>query len=346
MSIGRWLMEDREAPRPEIAKRLQVSVRTLGYWRTHARRGILPRRGRPAHDHEAHRRAFWRVGRAMVKQGFPGSGPVRKACPGVPTRLVQCYVRIFKLCRDDHQRRRIERARVRVEVLARDVIWAQDGWHMGRLTDGRALESQLFKDRGSLRTVCWDVGLAQNQGDLIAQLEAQRLGRGLPLVIASDNLSSCCGRLVQTYLRHYQVIHLLSLPHTPQHNGAAECHIRELREVTGFRNGMLHGGVLEPASRLARAVGQLDTRLRGSKGYKTAVELDATLPVGYYNIGRERFYKEARRRMQEAVLGAETWRAARLAEREAVYAALECFGLVRRVRGGQSYPARSEAVFS
>ena len=346
MSIGRWLMEDRKAPRPEIAERLHVSVRTLGYWRTHARRGALPRRGRPAHDQAAHRRAFWHVGRAMVKQGFPGSGPVRKACLGVPTRLVQHYVRIFKRQRDDHRRRRIERCRISVEVLARDVIWAQDGWHMGRLPDGRALESQLFKDRGSLRTVCWDVGLAQDQGDLIAQLEAQRLGRGLPLVIASDNLSSCCGRLVQTYLEYHQVIHLLSLPRTPQHNGAAECHIRQLREVTGFRKGMLHEDVLEPASRLLCAVGQLDARPRASKGWKTAVELDDVLPMGYNVVGRDRFYEEARKRMKTAVLGARSWREARMAEREAVYAALECFGLVRRVRGGQPYPRPSGAVFS
>jgi transposase InsO family protein len=264
----------------------------------------------------------------------------------VPTRLVQRYVRLFKRQRDGHQRRRIERCRVSVEVLARDVIWVQDGWHMGRLMDGRALESQLFKDRGSLRTVCWDIGLAQSQEDLIAQLEAMRLSRGLPLVVSSDNLSSCCGRLVQAYLEYYEVIHLLSLPRTPQHNGAAECHIRELREVTGFRKGMLHGGVVEPASRLLCAVGQLDGRLRASKGYKTAVELDAALPMGYNVVGRARFYREACKRMKTAVLGARSWREARMAEREAVYATLECFGLVRRVRGGQPYPRPSGAIFS
>mgnify|MGYP001591736711 CR=1 FL=1 len=98
--------------------------------------------------------------------------------------------------------------------------------------------------------------------------------------------------------------------------------------------------------RLVYAVGQLDGRLRASKGWKTAVELDAVLPVGYNVVGRARFYREARKRMNTAVLGARSWREARMAEREAVYAALECFGLVRRVRGGQPYPARSEAVFS
>jgi hypothetical protein len=142
---------------------------------------------------------------------------------------------------------------VRVEVLARDVIWAQDGWRLGRLPDGRALESQLFKDRGSLRTLGWDVGVAQSQGDLIAQLEWLRTTRGLPLVVSSDNLSSCCGRLVEAYLAFYRVVHLLSLPHTPEHNGAAECHIHELRGVTGFRKGVVHADAWELMGRLVRA---------------------------------------------------------------------------------------------
>ena len=50
--------------------------------------------------------------------------------------------------------------------------------------------------------------------------------------------------------------------------------------------------------------------------------------------------------MKRAVLGARTWREARLAEREAVYAALESCGLVKRVGGGRSPLARSGAVFS
>ena len=170
--------------------------------------------------------------------------------------------------------------------------------------------------------------------------------RGLPLVIASDNLSSCCGRLVEAYLEYDQVIHLKSLPHTPQHNGAAECHIRELREATGLRKGVLLDGVRQPMDRLLRAVDRLDGRLRASKGYKTAVELDAMLPVGYNVVGRTRFYEEACRRMKRAVQGARTWRAARMLEREAIYDALESCGLVVRVGGGRAPLARSGTVFS
>lgn len=346
VKVGQWLLEDPEVRRADVARMLGVSVSTLKNWVRHARRGDFPRVGRPAHGPEAHERARSRVEGSMAEQGCPGFRPVKAACPEVPTRLVQLYVRRVKEDERLQERRRIEASRVRVEVLGRDVVWGQDGWHLGRLPDGRALESQFFMDRGSLRTVSFDVGLAQSQEDLIAQLEVQRLTRGLPLVVSSDNLSSCCGRKVQAYLAFHKVIHLLSLPHTPEHNGAAEHRVRELREVTGFRKGTVHGGVLEPTARLICSAGALDARRRASKGYKTALELDAALPAGYNLVCRARFYEEARRRMNTAVLGARSWREARLLEREAVFAALESCGLVRRVGGGRSPRALSGAVFS
>lgn len=346
MKVGQWLLEDPRLPRRELALRLGVSVSTLKHWRTLAREGALPPLGRPALTAAVRRQACWRVGRAMVHQGFPGWRVIRKACPGISTMLVQEYVRRFKRCRAEHRRRRIERGRVSVQVLGRDIVWVQDGLHAGRTPEGKAVEAQVVKDRGSLRTVALEVGPAASGDDVIRLWEKARQERGLPLVLASDNAASYCSEAAEAYLKSQKVIHLKSLPRTPQHNGAAESRVRELKDQSGLGKGVVLEDVHEPLNRLAACAARLDAhRLRASKGYKTAIELDAVLPRGY-NAGRERFYKEARRRMQEAVLGAETWRAARLAEREAVYAALESFGLVRRERGGQPYPVRSGAVFS
>ena len=96
MKVGAWLLEDRTAPRPELAQRLGVSVSTLKSWRRQAREGALPPLGRPTHKPEAHRKALWRVGRSLIEQGYPGFRAVKAACPEVPTRLVQLYVRRFK----------------------------------------------------------------------------------------------------------------------------------------------------------------------------------------------------------------------------------------------------------
>ena len=58
------------------------------------------------------------------------------------------------------------------------------------------------------------------------------------------------------------------------------------------------------------------------------------MSVGY-DVCRDRFYARLQERKARAEKGASSARKARQAEREAVYAVLEEFGLVSRLRGGR-----------
>lgn len=70
-------------------------------------------------------------------------------------------------------------------------------------------------------------------------------------------------------------------------------------------------------------------------------------PVRRYTAEeRDCFYDAVCRRIERAVLGADTWRARRMAEREAIFAELEERGLIRRTRGGAISPPPKEGVLS
>ena len=80
-------------------------------------------------------------------------------------------------------------------------------------------------------------------------------------------------------------------------------------------------------------------RVRASRGYLTAAQLDGWLPRGDTLVCRESFMRAARITIELAVHDAESARARRRARREAVYCTLEGFGLVARTRGGVPWPA-------
>lgn len=282
------------------------------------------------------------------RQGRPGWRPVAERLTEVPVRLVQRSVSELKKRRRDEVRERREAERVRVEVLARDAVWARDGLFCGRRRRS-PVEGEVMRDRGSLRTVMSEAQEgALTAQQVIARFEEVRLRRGLPLVVQMDNGAAYRSAAVREYLDDQQVIVLWSLPRVPQHNGAAEKAVGEVKRAACLGRGAALSGVEEAQERLDAAVEALDRcRPRASKGWKTAVELDEALP-GVHTVDRERFYGECRRRMQEAVQGARTWREGRQGEREAVWSTLEAYKLVRRTRGGANHlsgdPAKAENI--
>ena len=102
----------------------------------------------------------------------------------------------------------------------------------------------------------------------------------------------------------------------------------------------LHGQlVLAYALAIARALDTLDAhRLRRTRGYRTAVAVDAELAPWYRAVAREDFHDAACEARRKAVLGCNTKRGRRLAEREATLATMQQYGLVSRTRGGAPLP--------
>lgn len=305
---------DREFTQTQIATLLGIAPRTVYNWRRMAKRG--PRKlGRPAYSQKLVRNALWSVGRELRRQGYPGWRAIRAGLDGAfPDRLIQSCVRKFKQKRRQRLERRKQSSRKRVDVLKPNVIWSMDSAHWPRRT-----EAQVVKDRASRKILSVTIGSPAHGMETIRLLEELKAERGLPLVLATDNGSAFVNQAVARYLAKEKVIHLRSLPRTPQHNSSVEIAIRELREQVGER-----ADLLPVASQRLN-----ERRLRASLGYLTPNQFDERNAWSYHKV-RDVFFRVCRRRIRRRMQIARSSRAMRMEEREVIYAALEEHGWIRR----------------
>ncbi len=327
--IGEWLRRDPGRGKLKIlAESLQVSPKTLNNWKRKRPR----RSGRPRYTDTQRKAAMLAVGRELRRQGYPGEKAIERELPHVPLRLIREYVRLFKARR----RKRLDLARrarrESIVVKAKGAILVQDGAHLGRNRQG-VVEAQIAKDRGSLRIERASVG-PQTEAHVIEFLEEIRMSCGLPLVLGTDNGPCYVSDQVKEYLARHQVVHLASLPHTPQHNGAAERAVRELKEASGLGKGVC---VSERAAKIAleRAAARINANRYRAKISSTADAMDERLPPAYNLVNRNLFYAECKAAMCEAALASVSARRRRMAERNAIYRTLERYGLVEITEGGK-----------
>jgi len=294
--------------------------------------------GRPAHSRGKKYHALRVVGRQRKVQGKrAGWRPIDKAlCGAVPLRLVQESLKLWKTRDRKRKRKRIERHRVSMMVNAKNVIWTLDETHLGRRDDGKAVKSQVVKDRGTLQTVGLSTGREADSVDVIKLLELKKRRSGmLPLVLQTDNGPPFCSDETQDYLEQEGIVPLLSRVYTATDNGAAEIGIRELKEESGLGRGVRLRCDRDAALLLANAAVLVnESRLRGSRGYVSSNSLAKTMPTWYDRVSREQFYEEACREAEEAAQGKSGQRA-RQAKRYAVFMVLKKYGLITINRGGR-----------
>jgi transposase InsO family protein len=238
----------------------------------------------------------------------------------------------LKLRLRGRERRRIEQGRVSHEVLVRDAIWSADSTHLGRDALGAEIAGEVIVDRASLSTVSLSVGGPSTEESLLEDLRRAALERGgWPLVLQTDNARIYLSALIRAELEARRVLLLRSRARTPTDNPAVENRNRELKEETGLGRGVVMKGPEDAAARLSPAIRRLDDhRLRPSRGWKTAAELDRDLPRADACVDRETFYATACSATERAVLGLTRARDVRRAEQEAVWSTLENQGLARR----------------
>lgn len=327
--VGEWLARgaDRGAIKL-LSQSLKVSPKTLNNWK----RRKPKRPGRPKYTATQRKAALIAVARESRRRKYPGEKEIEKALPHVPLRLIREYVAALKAKRRKRIAAKRAAARVSVTVKATNVIVAQDGAHLGR--DGREpVDAQIAKDRASKKIVIASVG-PPTESHVLAQLKLLKETRGLPLVLSTDNGSAYCTESVANFLEAECVIHLRSLPRTPQHNASVERAVRELKEASALGCGTAvtqerASAELEDAAYAVNA-----NRYRGGT-LMSANRLDESLPAAYNFINPKSFYAECRAAMWNAREAAVGWRAKRMAERSAVYATLEKFGLVEITKGGR-----------
>jgi len=324
-----------------VAHAVGMSRRTLHAWLRARGRPSARRVGRPgATDPERFAalravaclaRIGWRITWRSVKEALRGT---------IRTRLIQWAVARWKELRAWHAERHRRRVRVQTTVHAPAVVWGLDGTHVGRTIDGKALESQTLRDHASRLTVDVAVSTSASGDELVQLLEHARQTIGeLSLVLVTDNAPNNTSEDVERYLAEHQVIHLLTLPYTPQHNAPTERAHRELKELAGLGKGVVLDGPHDAARRLESARHHLDHRhARPVLGGRTAADAyrdraaRATIP------DRGLFYRTTQHALDVASQQP-TAHQRRRARREAIYASLERFGLITRTRGGVPFTA-------
>lgn len=337
----------RRGERGYLAGLLDRSVRTLQLW---ARQRPATRPvGRPPHSEAACRRALRVVARAWKRAGrSKGWRDLRETLGSlVPVRLVQRLLSQLKARWCRRERHRLEAARVKVRVPGGDVLWSQDATHVGRDERRRAVQSEVVRDVGSMRTLLISAGPPSTADDVVALLCALKSQRGcLPLVWSTDNGPAYCNEVVERLLEREQIVHLRNVPHTPQHNSWAERAIGELKAESGLGKGVHLSGPEEALQRLGEARERLDSRrLRPRLDHRTAEQADRFMRCCYSALDRERFYVDTQRARTEAAAGACTARERRRLERRAILAALERLNSASTTRGDASpRPEKGEGI--
>ncbi|MHC4933298.1 MAG: hypothetical protein ACYTGV_14030 [Planctomycetota bacterium] len=309
-----------------------------------------PRRcGRPPRPDEVVRAAHARIAREWRRQGVTsGYRSVHASLPDLATDLVQEGVKLSKLRHQRRQQTRIEARRITTTIATRDVMWALDQTHLGRLPDGEAVEAQVLVDAGTSRTLGLSVGAAPAAADAITLLERTRQVRGtLPLVLCCDNGGPYRAARLETYADAHRMVVLHNEPRTPQHNPHVERSIGELKQEGRLGKGTRLRDSVQAAACLLAAQRRLDhCRRRKTHGYKTTVEADRAMPPKYNQRDRERIHTGICCALGKDVPEHHSLRARRRRERRIVLGVLEEETLIRRRRGDGSSVLASSARIS
>lgn len=290
----------------DVAFALGVSERTIRNWRNQAKKDA-PKMGRPSHSQSVVDEAKRLVFEQMKELGSPGWRPIAEVLKGrVPVRLAQRFVSEYKF-----EQRNKPREMIQTKVLSKNVIWSMDG---AFTREEQKIENQVIKDRSSRFWVGHGAKIkASDAQNVIETLKRSFKINGLPLVLSTDNGAAYTNKCVSLFLRNLKIVHLKSLPRTPQHNGAVEVGIRELKDI--MRNNEI---CLKDAIKVANARPR-----KYGKEWSTSESIFENDEMLYNKIDREEFYKCCVERLSNLKVEPLNYRGKRLKERSLIFEELE-----------------------
>jgi hypothetical protein len=210
------------------------------------------------------------------------------------------------------------------------------------------VQAEMIRDVASTKTILASVGPPADGAEIVALLERAAAERGSwPLVLVTDNGGPYRSDVLREFLKARQVVHLFNEPHTPEHNAWVEHGHGEHQEEMVLDLWGPSPRLDDLRAALARATVTLDRhRLRATRGWKTAHDYDLGLPRAEGVISRAVFYEATCQAIASAVEGLESARERCRAEREAILATLQSFGLINRTRGGVAVPTSEAALIT
>jgi transposase InsO family protein len=195
--------------------------------------------GRPSALATTPRSLIWMVARTWRELGrASGEGTLLAALNGrVKVRAVRALLKRLKADRARFLRRRRERERTSLSVLARNAVWGLDATHLGRDQDDE-VQGEVLKDCASTKLLSVSVGRPPDARAVITMLDCICTERGeRPFVLMTDNGPVYRSGEVAQWCDRHGIVQLFTLPHTPQHNAVAERANGELKQETGLGKG-------------------------------------------------------------------------------------------------------------
>jgi transposase InsO family protein len=321
-----------------------MTLRTLRNWQRLDPADPAPVPGRPPLSEEALAEVRDAVRDELERQGWlTGEGPIHHALAGrYPISRVRRVLRELKAERQARARQHALDARVSVVVKARDVLWSMDATHLGRDRHGHAVQAEVVREVASTRTIGLSVGPAATSAEVLLLLQRVVCERGgAPLVLLTDNGGPYISEPLAAWCAQHGVVHLFSLPRTPQHNAASEHGMYELKFDTGLGKGARVHDIEDARALLEDARERVDGhRLRRTRDWKTAVDADRGMPHWSAVVTRTAFLAEVTCAIDTALTNLSSTRARRRAVREAILSTLESFSVIQRTRGGRSWTAQ------
>lgn len=319
MRVGKWLLTEKKKVKiKEVSNMLGVSSRTLSNWKKQVEKSES-KIGRPKYNKDQQFKALMQVGREWKRQGCSAGWRVVDAGlqNTIPTRLVQKTLSRLKLLKRKKVIKRIKSQRISIQVKYKNIYWSQDG------AKYKNEKYQVIKDRASLKILAADRFKKETSKNIMIQLGKIKQSRGLPLVLSTDNGSMYTSKDTEEFLSNNKVIHLRSLPRTPEHNGSVEVAIREMKEVA-----LLNGCSLSEA-----ALKLNKNRLRTSFLFKSSDEIDDKLMYEYNDEMRSIFYESCKAEIEKSCSYLKNKRSKRMMERKVILEKLEQFGFITINRG-------------
>jgi len=321
-----------------------VTLRTLRNWKRYdpAQQRAAP--GRPRLTEEELAAARCAVRSELERQGWQtGEEPIFRALDGrIKRSRVRRVMRELKAERRRRKREHERGARMSVAVHARDTLWSLDATHLGRDTHGAEVQAEVLREVASTRTIGLSVGRPATGEDVVRLLERTTAERGgAALALLTDNGGVYRSDVLAEWCRRQHVLHLFSLPHTPQHNAASEHGMRELKHDAELGKGTLVLDMEGVRAALEQSRERIDcNRLRRTRGWVTAVEADCRARHWSAFVTREGLWERATCAIAQALLNSTGERARRRAVREAILDTLAHFSVITRTRGGRPWTAQ------
>lgn len=316
-----------------------MTVRSLWSWERAAGEPFV-RLGRPPHSPAAHARAHAIVDALAQEIGHTAGWRVVEACVELPRRLLEPAVRDLKASHRAQGREHRALHRVQHVVRATGTILGQDSTHLG-VCAHHGVWAEMHRDWATLWISAGGDGQPVTEAAVLAHLDGLIEEGRLPLVLATDNGAPYWTPRVVAKLTELEVVHLGNRAHVAQDNAATERGIGEAKPEARLGRGVFLDTAIDGVRRMQAACERLNERPRGSRGDLSASELTCRLPAWETFVDRSEFFEAAQAAIQRTVQDDMTKREQRFAERESIFATLECFGLLSRVRGGGGRAAQA-----